>query len=404
MATRVDMPQLGLTMETGTILRWLVAEGEVVEKGKPVVLIQTDKVEYEVESPAAGTVLKIVGAEGAELPVGTLMAVLGQPGEDVSAIAGAAPAAAPAEAKPAAPSAERRAPEAQPAAPVRAPGERVKISPVAKKLAQEHGIDINTLAGTGPEGRIIREDVERAMAAGPGRAQAAPQPVAASIPLAGIRKVIFDRMGQSARETARVTLFADADVTELVRLRQGQAADWERRFGVKPSYTDLIHFAVARALREEPRINCCLDGQAVRVRAEVHLAFAVDLGEGLVAAVVKDADRKSLGELAKAARDLAERGRAGKLTPDEMADGTFTVSNLGAFGVGHFTPVINQPQAAILGIGAIQERPVVIGGGIHVRSILPLSLVFDHRLIDGAPAAKFLAKVNELLTHPAWIG
>ena len=402
MATRVDMPQLGLTMETGTILRWLVAEGEAVEKGTPIVLIQTDKVEYEVESPAAGTVLKVIGKEGAELPVGTLMAVLGQPGEDVSALVGAAPAAAPtAEAPKAEPRAESQAP-AKPAVPVRAPGERVKISPVAKKLAQEHGIDINVLAGTGPEGRIIREDVERAIAAGPSRAAA--QPAAATIPVAGMRKVIFDRMGQSSREAARVTLFADADVTELVRLRQTQGAEWERRFGVKPSYTDLIHFAVARALREEPRINCCLDGQTVRVRGEVHLGFAVDLGEGLVAAVIKDADRKSLGELAKAARDLAERGRAGKLNPDEMTDGTFTVSNLGGFGIGHFTPIINLPQAAILGIGAIQERPVVINGGIHVRSILPLSLAFDHRLIDGAPAAKFLAKVNELLTNPAWIG
>ena len=403
MATRVDMPQLGLTMETGTILRWLVAEGETVEKGKPVVLIQTDKVEYEVESPAAGTVLRVVGKEGAEMPVGTLMAVLGQPGEDISSLVGAAPAAAPAPAAAATAAAPATPPKA-PSAPVRAPGERVKISPVAKKLAQEHGVNIDALVGTGPEGRVIREDVERAIAAGPTRPQAAPQPAAESIPLSGIRKVIFDRMGQSSREAARVTLFAEADVTELARLRQSQGADWERRFGVKPSYTDLIHLAVARALREEPRINCCLDGPAVRVRREVHLAFAVDLGEGLVAAVIKNADRKSLGELAKAARDLAERGRAGKLTSDEMADGTFTVSNLGAFGVGHFTPIINQPQAGILGIGAIQERPVVIGGGIHVRSILPLSLAFDHRLIDGAPAGKFLAKVNDLLTHPAWIG
>ncbi len=403
MATRLDMPQLGLTMETGTILRWLVAEGETVEKGKPIVLIQTDKVEYEVESPAAGTVLKVLGKEGAELPVGTLMAVLGAPGEDVSALVGAAPAAAPAtvESPKAAPSAAPPAPPLPPA-PVRAPGERVKISPVAKKLAQEHGIDINMVAGTGPEGRIIREDVERAIAAGPSRAAA--QPTAAAIPVAGMRKVIFERMGQSSREAARVTLFADADVTELVRRRQTQGADWERRFGVKPSYSDLLHFAVARALREEPRINCCLDGQTVRVRGEVHLGFAVDLGEGLVAAVIKNADRKSLGEMAKAARDLAERGRAGKLNPDEMTDGTFTVSNLGGFGIGHFTPIINLPQAAILGVGVIKEQPVVLNGGIHVRSILPLSLAFDHRLIDGAPAAKFLAKVIELLTNPAWIG
>jgi pyruvate dehydrogenase E2 component (dihydrolipoamide acetyltransferase) len=311
------------------------------------------------------------------------------------------------------PAVERQAPSpepgpATPAAPARAPGERAKISPVAKKLAQEHGIDIATLVGTGPEGRIVREDVERAVAAA-SRAPRAASPEKAgvtpeSIPLTGIRKVIFDRMGQSWREAARVTLFADADMTEMARLRGVKGAEWERRFGVKVSYSDLIHLAVARALKEEPRINCRLEGQAVRIRKEVNLSFAVDLGEGLVAVVIKDADRKSLGEISKAARDLAERARAGKLSPGDMADGTFTVTNLGGVGVEAFTPIINQPQAGILGIGKIMEKPVVLGGGIHIRSVMTLSLVFDHRLIDGAPAAKFLARVKDLLEQPTWIG
>jgi len=419
MATRLDVPQLGLTMETGTILQWVKAEGDKVEKGQPVVVIQTDKVEYEVEAPVAGTLLKIAAKEGAELPVGSLMGVIGQPGEEIATLLGGTPAA---KAAPVEPPAARPAPAApsQPApvaapAPVRAPGERVKVSPVAKKLAQDHGIDVNTLIGTGPEGRIVREDVERAIAskgqapaAGPPQAGRAPSPapqaaVADSIPLSGMRKVIFDRMGQSWREAARVTLFADADVTELVRLRQAKGAEWERRFGLKPSYSDLIHLAVARALREESRINCRLDGQAVRVRREINLSFAVDLGEGLVAVVIKDADKKSLADLAGAARDLADRARTGKLTADDMADATFTVSNLGGFGVEYFTPIINQPQAGILGVGKIMEKPVVRDGGIHVRSMLTLSLVFDHRLLDGAPAAKFLAKVKELLESPAWI-
>jgi pyruvate dehydrogenase E2 component (dihydrolipoyllysine-residue acetyltransferase) len=432
MATRVDVPQLGLTMETGTILQWLKAEGDKVEKGQPVVVIQTDKVEYEVEAPVAGTLLKIAAKEGTELPVGSLMGLIGQPGENVASLLGAAPApAAPAESR--AGSTGRTVDSStggqgagvpqpafvqSPSRPVdtstreaRAPGERVKISPVAKKLAQDHGIDIGTLTGTGPEGRIVREDVERAIAA---KTQAPITPKAAegreapggmpeTIALSGMRKVIFDRMGQSWREAARVTLFADADVTELVHLRQAKAAEWERRSGLKPSYSDLIHLAVARALREEPRINCQLDGQAVRVRQEVNLSFAVDLGEGLVAVVIKDADKKSLGDIARVARDLAERARAGKLASDDMADGTFTVTNLGGLGVEYFTPIINQPQAGILGVGKIMEKPVVLGGGIHVRSMLTLSLVFDHRLLDGAPAAKFLAKVKELLQQPAWI-
>ena len=291
---------------------------------------------------------------------------------------------------------------------MRAVGERVKISPVAKKLAQEHGIDIATLTASGPDGRIVREDVEREIATKSREPRAESREEAKAIPdlipLTGIRKVIFDRMGQSWREAARVTLFADADMTEIVRLRQERGADWERRFGIKPSYSDLVHMAVAKALREEPRINCRLDGQGVRVRKEVNLAFAVDLGEGLLAPVIRDADKKSLGELAKAARDMAERARAGRLAPDDMADGTFTVTNLGGLGVEYFTPIINPPQAGILGVGKILEKPVVLGGGIHVRSMMTLSLVFDHRLIDGGPAAKFLARVKDLLEHPTWTG
>lgn len=417
MATRLDMPQLGLTMEKGTILQWLTAEGAMVQKGQPVVLIQTEKVEYEVEAPATGTLLKLVAKEGTELPVGGLMGILGQPGEDVSNLLAGTPVAV----KPrAAPSAAGRVPgESRAAEPVpgpqisRASGERIKISPVAKKLAQEHGIDISALIATGPEGRIVREDVERAIASlgAPSagyplgvQAPSEPTTVPEMIPLSGIRKVIFDRMGQSWREAARVTLFAEADMTELVRLRRARLADWERQFGIKPSYSDLIHMAVARALREETRINCRLDGQAVRIRKEVNLAFAVDLGEGLIAAVIRDADKKSLGDLAKAARELADRARSGRLTPDDMADGTFTVTNLGTVGVESFTPIINPPQAGILGVGKIMEKPVVLNGGIHIRSMMTLSLVFDHRLIDGAPAARFLAKVKELLDQPAWIG
>jgi pyruvate dehydrogenase E2 component (dihydrolipoamide acetyltransferase) len=412
-------------METGTILQWVKVEGDTVEKGQPVVVIQTDKVEYEVEAPVAGTLLKIAAKEGTELPVGSLMAIIGAPGEDVSGLLGAASQTAgrPAEAGSASrePRAASEAPrsgssqltnqpvdQSTPQAPVRAPGERVKASPVAKKLAEEHGIDISTWTGTGPEGRIVREDVERAIAqkSRDPRAESQEGKTATpeSIPLAGMRKVIFDRMGQSWREAARVTMFADADMTELVRLRQAKAAEWERRFGIKPSYSDLIHLAVARALREEPRINCRLDGQTVRIRREVNLSFAVDLGEGLVAVVIKGADKKPLGDLAKAARDLAERARANKLSQDDMADGTFTVTNLGGLGVESFTPIINQPQAGILGIGKILEKPVVIAGGIHVRSMMTLSIVFDHRLLDGAPAAKFLAKVKALLEEPAWMG
>jgi pyruvate dehydrogenase E2 component (dihydrolipoamide acetyltransferase) len=345
------------------------------------------------------------------------MGILGQPGEDVSSLFAGTPVVLEPRAERVEPRAESLeasrstlAAAATPAAPSAGAtiAGRIKISPVAKKLAQEHGIDISTLTATGPEGRIVREDVERAIATKSREPRAKSREEAEAvpevIPLIGIRKVIFDRMGQSWREAARVTLFADADMTEVVKLRQARLADWERQFGIKPSYSDLIHMAVARALREEPRINCRLDGQAVRIRKEVNLAFAVDLGEGLLAAVIRDADRKSLGDLTKVARDLADRARGGRLTPDDMADGTFTVTNLGTVGVESFTPIINPPQAGILGVGKIMEKPVVLNGGIHIRSMMTLSLVFDHRLIDGAPAARFLAKVKELLEQPAWMG
>ena len=416
MATRLDMPQLGLTMEKGTILQWLKAEGEKLEKGQPVVLIQTEKVEYEVEAPTAGMLLKVVAKEGEELPVGGLMGILGQSGEDVSALIGGAASLEPRVATAEAAMESRESLPAGQAGQVatreqattaRVPGERIKISPVAKKLAQEHGIDFAMLTGTGPEGRIVREDVERAIASKSHEPRVpSPEeskPVPEVIPLSGIRKVIFERMGQSSREAANVTLFADADMTEVVKLRQAKIAEWEQRFGIKPSYSDIVHLVVARALRDEPRINCRLDGQMVRIRKQVNLAFAVDLGEGLVAAVIKDADRKTLGDLARAAKDLAERARLGQLAPDDMADGTFTVTNLGGLGVEYFTPIINPPQAGILGIGKILEKPVVVSGGIHIRSMMTLSLVFDHRLIDGAPAAKFLARVKGLLEQPAWM-
>ena len=424
MASEVKLPRLGQGMESGTIVRWLKSEGEPVAKGDPLYELDTDKVTQEVEAEATGVLLKIVIADG-EVDVGTTVGVIGAQDEDVSELLaasqggnGGAPATVPDAAAPARAADQPRGSEPQSAMRDTAvseiatsaglAGERMKASPLARRMARERGVDLAIVTGTGPEGRIVREDVERAIATKSQEPRAESrvdrEAFADSIPLAGIRKVIFDRMGQSWREAARVTLFADADMSELVTLRQARLAVWERRFGIKPSYSDLIHLAVARALREEPRINCRLDGQAVRIRKEVNLAFAVDLGEGLVAAVIRDADKQSLGDLARAARDLADRARSGRLSPDEMADGTFTVTNLGTVGVEYFTPIINPPQAGILGVGKIMEKPVVLHGGIHVRSMMTLSLVFDHRLIDGAPAARFLAKVKELLEQPAWMG
>lgn len=411
MATRVDMPQLGLTMEKGTILNWIRQEGETVRKGDPIVLIQTEKVEYEVEAPALGTLRKIIAPPGAELPVGAPMAVIADPSEDISALL--APSArspfaraGPAEGVPAAPGVP---PALQPPVPAAARGAtgvegRVKISPVARRMAEEHGIPIETLAGTGPEGRIVREDIERAVALRGQGARVGDQGEEQVIPLRGMRRAIFDRMAVSWQQAARVTLFADVDFTALLRLRREREAAWDQAAEGKVTINDLILLAVARGLVEEPRINCRLDGEGIRILREVNLAFAVDLGEGLVAPVIRGAGKLSLAEMAREARALTERARAGRLLPDDLAGGTFTVTNMGAVGVEALTPIINPPQAGILGVGRIMERPAVVEGSIAARSLATFCLVFDHRLLDGAPAARFLAKVKELLENPGWVG
>jgi pyruvate dehydrogenase E2 component (dihydrolipoamide acetyltransferase) len=397
------MPQLGLTMEQGTVLRWIKGEGERVERGEPLLVIMTEKVEYEMESPGAGVVRKIVAEEGAVLPVGKPMAIIGAPDEDIApvladvaaaAVTAPTPTAAPA---PAAAPAPPPPPAPAPAVPAvtRPPGERVKISPLARRIAEEHGLDYRPLAGTGPEGRIVKEDVERALAA-----RAAAPAVAETIPLRGIRRVIMDRMSESWRVAPRVTMVSEVDMTRAAALRRERGEAWEREAGFKLSYNDLILKATAIALTERPRINCSLEGDQIRVHRRVHLAFALDLGEGLLAPVIKDAHLKSLIQLARAVRDLSERGRAGRLGPDELTGGTFTVTNLGGYGIDLFTPIINQPQAAILGVGRIADKPVVLNGGIHIRTMVNLCLVFDHRLIDGAPAAQFQARLKELLEAP----
>jgi len=393
-------------MEEGTILRWLKREGDQVRKGEPVVLLQTEKVEYELEAPASGYLAKILASEGTSVRVGGAMGVIAEAGEDISPLLASLVVPTPAAEVPTPQGAEAPgAPAAVSGEEVAAPSrEKVKITPRARRLAEQHGVRIETLVGTGPEGRIVEEDVQRAVAAM--RVGAPPSEVVPElIPLTGMRKAIFDRLGESWRNAARVTLFAEADVTRLVELRKERGARWEAESGLKISYNDLILKGVAVALQECPRINCTLTREGIRVHREVHLGFAVDLGEGLVAPVIRDAHKKSLLEMAREARALAEKARAGRLVPQDLEGGTFTVTNLGGFGVELFTPILNPPQAAILGVGRIIEKPVVLNGGIHIRAMMGLSLAFDHRLIDGAPAAQFLARLQELLEQPeGWIG
>ncbi|KUK37254.1 MAG: hypothetical protein PWQ99_1109 [Clostridia bacterium] len=380
MAAQITMPKLGLSMKTGTVAKWLKNEGDRVKKGEPVVEIMTEKITNTVEAPEEGILLKIVASKGAKLPIGALLGVIGSEGEDISALLAEAPGGTAAAAS------------AAPAA-----GERIKISPAARKLAEENGIDYTRIKGTGPEGRITREDVERAIAEGIPAAD--DRPTLEVIPYEGMRRAIGDNMAHSWAVAPKVTHHTSVDLSGIIALRR------EINEGVKEkdkvSITAFLVKAVAKALELKPAVNATLDGEEIKVLQDINIGVAVALPEGLIVPVVRNADQKDIYQVNKEIRDLAKRARRNKLEPDEMTGGTFTVTNLGAYGsVDWFTPIINQPESAILGVGRTVERPVVVNGEITIRPMLGLSLAFDHRVIDGAPAAEFLKVLIDLIEKP----
>ena len=409
MATEIKMPQLGLTMEEGTVERWLKAEGDTVKAGEPLLEITTDKLTNEVEAEADGVLLKIVAQEGTDVPVQGLLGYIGQPGEQVGAPAAAptAPAAAPAAAPAPAPAAE--------AAPAR--DKMIGISPLARKIARQMGVDYTAVTGTGPNGRIIKRDILAAAESAPKAAPApAAQKSAAAAPsgtafpvkdlelmegdtvekLTGMRRVVAQRMYTSAVEIPTVTQTVKVDVTALLAFRKEL-----KEAGHAFSVNDFVLKAVAKALRKHPEILVSLDGEQIIRRAHVNLGMAVALDAGLIVPVIRDADLLSLEALSAKARDLAERARSNQLGADEYKGSTFTVSNLGMFGVESFTPIINQPDAAILGVNCTEDELVMEADGtIAKHQVMRISLTFDHRLLDGAVAAKFEMTVRELLEHP----
>lgn len=396
MAVEVVMPKFGLTMTEGTIQQWFKSEGDTIKTGEALFEVETEKVLYEVEAPADGTVAKLLYAVEAVVGVGLPVAIIAEAGEEVAEVAAryadvpaAAPAAAPPEPAPVATSAPSPAPQEKRG--------RVPVTPAARKLAKEHSIDLSGVTGTGPRGRITREDVQKIIDSG---GQAAPPPAptatpaaAEDIPLRGMRKVIAERMHQSLQGSAQLTISTEVDVTQLIDRRQ----EVRQEFNV--TYTDFIVQACAHALRQHPRMNASLEGNIIHVHGDIHVGLAVALDEGLIVPVVRDADKKSLKDIAAEAKTLAERARASQLKLEEVSGGTFTVSNLGMYGVDAFTPIINAPQSGILGVGRIVEKPVIYRGEVTRRSMMVLSLTFDHRVIDGAPAGAFLQTVADLLAH-----
>ena len=409
MAFEIKMPQLGLTMEEGTVAQWLKQEGDTVAKGDVLLEITTDKLTSEIESEADGVLLKIVAKEGEDVPVKGLLGYIGEAGEtvgDAAPAAAPAAAAAPAEVPVAAPA---------PAPAAKADGSRIRISPLARKTAAKLGVDYTTVKGTGPMGRIVQKDILAAAEAAPAveaapvAEKAAAAPAAAPVTglelmegdevvkLAGMRKVIAERMTKSAQEIPTVTQNVKIDVTELMKFRKKVNED----LAVKYSLNDYVLKATAKALKNNKHILASIDGDKIIKRAHVNLGMAVALDDGLIVPVIRDADKLSLSQISATAKDLAVRARENKLAMDEYKGSTFTISNLGMFGVETFDPIINQPDAGILGVCAVQdELDMDEEGKIFKKQVMRISFTFDHRLIDGAVAAKFELAIKELLEDP----
>ena len=420
MATEVKLPRLGQGMESGTIVRWLKTEGDSVTKGEPLYELDTDKVTQEVEAESDGVLLKIVIADG-EVDVGTTVGIIGTQDEDVSALVagaqgenGGAPAAVPAEETADQPADERggpsepsahseQAPEAQPQAeaPTRAEGEPVKASPLARRIARERGVDLARVVGTGPEGRVIAEDVEKA-AIGPAAVPAAPgaaQPEYEVVELTSTRKTIARRLTE-AWQAPVFQLTVSADASELVATR-GRMVELLREGETKPTVSDVLTRIVAAALVRHRPVNAnFVEGKIHRFSA-ANVGLAVAAASGLVVPVIRDADRKSVQQIATDRADVVSRARDGKLQLADLEGGTFTISNLGMFGIEQFVAVLNPPQVAILAVGSIEDRAAVVEAQIGVVPTITMTLTCDHRAIDGSEGAEFLRDVKAFVESPA---
>ena len=389
----VLMPRLSDTMEEGVLSQWVKHEGDQVRKGDVLAVIETDKAAMEMEAYDEGVLTRILVAEGASVPIGTPIAVIGGKG----AAEAAAPSPAPAQDHPERVVVPPLAPAPLPGTP---PTIRAAASPLARKLAREHGVDLAVVSGSGPGGRIVRADIEQAARARDGARQApqAPAADAEEIPLTTVRRLTAQRLAASAREAPHFYLTVVADAGNLLAFRA--QANGRRGADVKITVTDLLIRACATALTAHPEVNASWDETRILRYRHVSIGIAVATSDGLIVPVVRDAGRKTLTEIAREARDLTTRARARKLTPDELAGGTFTISNLGMYGIRQFTAVINPPQAAILAVGEAVRQPVVRDDQVAIATTMTLTLSIDHRAVDGATGAGFLTRLRELIEEP----
>jgi pyruvate dehydrogenase E2 component (dihydrolipoamide acetyltransferase) len=420
MANEVKLPRLGQGMESGTIVKWLKSEGERVEKGEPLYELDTDKVTQEVEAEASGVLLKIAVQEG-EVPVGETIAVIGEEGEEAPDLSSGSNGSAakeveeepkeegspaPArederqEGRKASSGAREQIAEARHPEPVR-DGGRVKASPLARRIARERGIDLAALSGTGPEGRIVAEDVERGeVGTAPAAAEApvtAPSGEVEVEQLSSVRRTIARRLTEAWQAPAfQISMSADMTRAKELHARLAELAGE----GPKPTLTDILTKATAAALMRHRAVNARFTGEAIERYPSADIGLAVAIPDGLVVPVIRGSDRRTIAEIAAARVDLVQRSRAGKLKTEDLEGGTFTISNLGMYGVEQFVAVLNPPQAAILAVGTVEDRPVARDGELVVRPMMTMTMTSDHRALDGATASDFLRTVKSFLEEP----
>lgn len=435
MAKEVFMPKLSSTMEVGTLLQWFKEEGDPVEIGEPLFEIMTDKINIEVESYEEGVLLKRYYDVDDEIPVNTVIGFVGEEGEDVpdqqpevsgedtsdrdapsvveeEQVADEVVTADSSKKVRATPAARRVAREKNiDLASVNGSGPKGRIheadvvaavdtqrtTPLAEKIAADKGIDLRDVKGTGANGKIQKADV-----LGHGAAPTASEPAEAPerIKLRGLRKAVADKMLESTRNIPHVTLTSEIDMSQVIDVRKQLLPVVEEQTGFRLSYTEIIIKAVAHVLGNHPKVNASLVGDEIVMNKAVNIGLAVAIDDGLIVPSVPDANKKGLAELTEVSKTLGQKARDGKLKPAEMSGSTFSISNLGMYAVDGFTPIINPPETAILGVGRIVEKPVVVDGSVEVRPMMVLSLSFDHRAIDGAPAAAFLTELKERLENP----
>ncbi|HEV8344501.1 MAG TPA: dihydrolipoamide acetyltransferase family protein [Candidatus Binatia bacterium] len=391
MATDVIMPALGVAQEKGTLVNWLKAEGDSVVKGEPLMEVETDKARVEIEAPASGILAHMSAAPGDEVPVGQRIALILTPGEPSGKKSQAKPTPTPAKSKEAPkPLVQEPRTETPPVA------GRIAASPAARRIAKERKMDLAALKGTGPQGSIVAEDVLRASETQPAAAAAPPQ-LRETIQLSAIRRIVGERMSKSKQTAPHFYISMDMDMTEVERQRRERKERGEKEI---PSINDFIVYATARVLRDFPSLNAAYTDQGLELFSDINIGMAVALEDGLIVPVIRNADRLSLDQLAQKSRELVEKAQKKKLFPLDYEGGTFTVSNLGMFGVDNFVAIINPPQAAILAVGQVAPRVVPDGQKVAIRSMMTMTLSADHRMTDGAIAAKFLGGVKKLLENP----